>query len=169
MIQKFLFADIHLSSPNYLRCTGNKRCISCCFSRVWELVASFYLLQDFLQDFLQESFPSNKREASQDTSWENMFWKQCGQLLTKMSCWLAIAHTTPWVMGLFPPKAQNLSLAFIFSPVLWYISSYQRQALCLSFSDTWQCSFQFHVRQRVQKPGINCFTSKGHGNCKNRK
>lgn len=61
MIQKFLFADIHLSSPNYLRCTGNKRCISCCFSRVWELVASFYLLQDFLQDFLQESFQSNTR------------------------------------------------------------------------------------------------------------
>lgn len=98
-----------------------------------------------------------------------MFWKQSGQLLTKMSCWLAIAQTTPWVMGLFSSKAQNLSFAFIFSPVLWYISSSQRHALCLSFSDTWQCSCQFHVWQRVQKPGINCFTSKGHGNCKNRK
>lgn len=94
--------------------------------------------------------------------------KSMGQMPDKMSCWLTISQTPPWVIGL-PIQGPNFSMSFTSYPMLWYIVISHRHTLGLTFPDTCQCNCQFHPWERVQNAGINHFTSKRHGNRKTRK
>lgn len=104
--------------------------------RVWKLVASFYPPRDFLQDFLQS--PSC---LTRETLHRTLPEKTIGSTPDQNE--LLTSNHSDHSMGLFSSKAQNLSMACIFVPVLWYI--FQLSGTCIMFKLLWYITVQLPV------------------------